>query len=123
MKSCGTIPYLGIFLNDLAMLHESAPDWLPKPSSPQPCINGASRGLCRPASGSCLASMTSNIAIATQDQERLTGFPKKPPRRTCGNVNLVEMGCGGPHIEAKRPPLPAIADRRVRRAPVCKVSY
>uniref|UniRef100_A0A5K3EIY2 Ras-GEF domain-containing protein n=3 Tax=Mesocestoides corti TaxID=53468 RepID=A0A5K3EIY2_MESCO len=38
MKTMGTIPYLGIFLNDLAMLHESAQDLVsrPKPKPRQP---------------------------------------------------------------------------------------
>lgn len=44
----GTIPYLGIFLNDLAMLNESAPDRVPKSKPPE---------LRRPASGTNLIDM------------------------------------------------------------------
>ena len=47
----GTIPYLGIFLNDLAMLHESAPDRVSRDKSAE---------LRCPSSGTSLINRTPN---------------------------------------------------------------
>ncbi|KAL5962795.1 Ral guanine nucleotide dissociation stimulator-like 2, partial [Taenia solium] len=125
MKTVGTIPYLGIFLNDLAMLHESAPDRVPrrKPSE-----------LRRPASGTSLTSMTRdrrNYYNSLYDRQNqlhysLESFstlplpsmepPRRPPRRKRVNESSdsgTGSACGDSSFQ--RPPFPVLTDHRSRK--------
>ncbi|VUZ53156.1 unnamed protein product, partial [Hymenolepis diminuta] len=141
LKSVGTIPYLGIFLNDLAMLNESAPDRVSKPKPPE---------LRRPASGTGLVSMVidrrkisngsydnrtngrQNGHIQSAKAERrqrshrsqevriptplVTPEPKRPPRRK-RMTESTDSGTGSGVNESgtRKPPVPIVVDHRSRK--------
>ncbi|CDS41011.1 ral guanine nucleotide dissociation [Echinococcus multilocularis] len=125
MKTVGTIPYLGIFLNDLAMLHESAPDRLPRHKPTE---------LRRPTSGSSLTSMARdrrnnhNNLHNQQNQghhnfEPLSALPllsTEPPRRPSRRKRANESfesgtgsACGAE--PSQQPPLPVLINHRSRK--------
>ncbi|KAM3174292.1 hypothetical protein ACTXT7_010847 [Hymenolepis weldensis] len=141
LKSVGTIPYLGIFLNDLAMLNESAPDRVPKPKPPE---------LRRPASGTGLVNMvthsrkTSNGSYDSRTNGRQSGHtqsakaerrqrprrsqevriptplvtsePKSSPRRK-RMTESTDSGTGSGVNESgnRKPPVPIVVDHRSRK--------
>nr|VZI34091.1 unnamed protein product [Spirometra erinaceieuropaei] len=81
VHSMGTIPYLGLFLNDLAMLNESAPDWIPKQEADLPK---------RPSSSSsrCL-SRSSSPAMVNHAHASLSSSRVPSPSGTVANVTAA----------------------------------
>nr|VZI34088.1 unnamed protein product [Spirometra erinaceieuropaei] len=77
VHSMGTIPYLGLFLNDLAMLNESAPDWIPKQEADLPK---------RPSSSSRCLSRSSSPAMVNHAHASLGSSRVPSPSGTVANV-------------------------------------
>ncbi|KAM7540291.1 hypothetical protein Aperf_G00000037166 [Anoplocephala perfoliata] len=142
LNTVGTIPYLGIFLNDLAMLNESAPDRVPRPKPSE---------FRRPASGTGLIYMKENHRKTSDRSENSTGkqnsyvkistdfhekrqrshlsqepvstppivmceAPKPPPRRKRLN-DSTDSGTESATNETRtrKPPVPLVADHRSRK--------
>lgn len=149
LKTVGTIPYLGIFLNDLAMLNESGPDRVPRPKPSE---------LRRPASGTSLVNVTENHRKTSNGNDSNTGkrnshvkksndyqekwqrshlsqefavtppiitreTPRRPPRRKRLNGS-TDSGTESVANEpcTRKPPVPIVADHRSRREAVANVS-
>ncbi|KAL5111942.1 Ral guanine nucleotide dissociation stimulator-like 3 [Taenia crassiceps] len=125
MKNVGTIPYLGIFLNDLAMLHESAPDRVARRRLVE---------MGRPASGTSLTSMVwdhrndYNILHRQRSQRHhslepfftsplLSGEPPRRPSRHKRVKESFDSGTGSAYGDSlsQRPPFPVLIDNRSRK--------
>lgn len=125
MKTVGTIPYLGIFLNDLAMLHESAPDWAPRRKPAE---------LRRPTSGTSLTSMAwdcrnnYNNLYDKRNQRYHSLEPfltppllsTEPPGRSSRRKRVNESSDSGTgsacgDLSSQRPPFPVLIDHRSRK--------
>uniref|UniRef100_A0A0X3PHD5 Ral guanine nucleotide dissociation stimulator-like 2 n=3 Tax=Schistocephalus solidus TaxID=70667 RepID=A0A0X3PHD5_SCHSO len=78
VHTMGTIPYLGLFLNDLAMLNESAPDWIPKREA------GVPR---RPNSSSRCLSRRSSPAMINHSRTSLGSTRAPSPSETASTVS------------------------------------
>lgn len=77
LRTRGTIPYLGLFLNDLAMLNESASDWVDK--SHKNAQQGQ-KSSSRPCS-SIRSSPTESSSISDHLPSHLHSSPPTPPPR------------------------------------------